>query len=130
MKHEHDTHEVSENQFATAAREISMHVEAIKHLAQESWSELRQATKADLLEMEKRIMSAITDFAAKMTANFATLKTEITGLNAKITAFNNSPGTLSAADQAALDGIQAQSDALVAAANSTSAPVVPPTPAG
>jgi hypothetical protein len=56
-------------------------------------------------------------------ANFASIQTGIKTLDDKITAFQNSPGTLSATDQAALDDIAAAtSAALAAAANS----VVPP----
>ncbi len=73
-------------------------------------------------------MSAITDFADKVQANFDKLTASIDRLHKLITDFNNSPGTLSAADQAALDKIQAESQALSDAANSDVAPVVPPVP--
>jgi prophage DNA circulation protein len=76
----------------------------------------------------ERIMSAITDFAAKVNANFATLSTEIQALDDKITAFQNAASTLSAADQAALDGIAAASAALVTKAAAV-VPVTPPAPA-
>jgi hypothetical protein len=69
-------------------------------------------------------MSVITDFAAKVEANFAALKTAIAALDAQIVAFQNSPGTLSATDQAALDQIVADSAALVTQAGT----VTPPTP--
>lgn len=84
-----------------------------------------------IAQMEKNIMSQITDWAAKeqadLTAISATLDGLVTGiaaLDAKITALQNSPGTLSAADQAALDGIAAASAALVtkSAAISTAPP--------
>jgi hypothetical protein len=73
-------------------------------------------------------MSQITDWAAQQEADLSTVSTTLDGivtgiaaLDAKITAFNNSPGTLSADDQAALDAISAASKALVtkAAAIST-----------
>ena len=54
-------------------------------------------------------MSAVTDFAAKVESNFATIKAGIQALDDKINAFNNSPGVLSPADQAALDSIVSDS---------------------
>lgn len=89
------------------------------------------ATKHDLEETEQYIMSQVTDWAeqeqADLTAISGTLDTIVTGieaLDAKITALQNSPGTLSASDQAALDAIQVASKALVAksAAISTAPP--------
>lgn len=68
-------------------------------------------------------MSAVSDFAAKVNANFAQIQAGIASLDAQIQAFQNSPGTLSADDQAALDAISAQSATLAAAAQ---APVTPP----
>jgi hypothetical protein len=55
------------------------------------------------------------------------LGTGVIALDAAITAFQNSPGTLSTADQAALNAIQAASQALVsqATAISTTAPGTP-----
>jgi NAD-specific glutamate dehydrogenase len=81
------------------------------------------ATQSDLVKMESKLMSQITDWAAKEQADLTTINaslaqivTQIAALNAQIAAFNNSPGTLAAADQAALDGIKAASDALVTSA--------------
>jgi hypothetical protein len=88
-------------------------------------------TKQDLKESESRIMSAVTDWAAKEQANLDAISgtldgivTGIAALDAKIVALNASPGALSAADQAALDAIQAASAALVtkSAAISTTSP--------
>ena len=83
-------------------------------------SELSWATKQDLKETEKQIMSAITDWAAKEQADLDGISTTldgivtgITALDAKITALQNSPGVLSPTDQTALDGIQTSSSALV-----------------
>ena len=70
-------------------------------------------------------MSQISDFADKTNANFAAIASGIANLDAQIQAFQNSPGTLSPADQAALDAIVASSAKLAAAAQ---APVVPPVP--
>ena len=80
-------------------------------------------------------MSQVTDFAAvvntafvKVNTDMDSIKTSIADLNAQIVAFQNSPGTLSAADQAALDGIQAASQLLVAKADAmvVVSPVPPP----
>lgn len=84
-----------------------------------------------LTQIEGKIMSAITDWAAAEQANLtaisSTLDSIVTGVKAlddKITALQNAPGTLSPADQAALDAIQAASKDLVtkAAAISTAPP--------
>ena len=81
------------------------------------------------------VMSAITDWAAQEQADLlaisAALDTIVAGianLDTRITNFRNSPGTLSAADQAALDAIQSASKDLKAKASAISvAPPVPPT---
>ena len=54
-------------------------------------------------------MSAVSDFYAKVESNFATIKAGIQALDDKIVAFQNSPGTLSPEDQAALDQIVSDS---------------------
>jgi hypothetical protein len=80
-----------------------------------------------------KLMSQVTDFAAKVQASFDKVNADldnitagIQSLDALITAFQNSPGTLSPSDQTALDQIQAASQALVAKADAVS--VTPPTP--
>jgi hypothetical protein len=92
---------------------------------------------AQNVHKEQHLMSQITDWAASEGANLQTISTTLDGvvtgiaaLNKLITDFQNSPGTLSPSDQAALDAIQSQSAALVtqAGAISVSAPV--PTPDG
>lgn len=97
-----------------------------------------QAILHRMEEMEKRIMSKVTDWAAQeqadLTAISNTLDTVVTGIAALdklITDFQNSPGTLSAADQAALDAIKAASGALVtkASAISVTPPAAPAPPA-
>ena len=84
-------------------------------------------------ERLKHMSSQIQDWAAQeqadLTAISNTLDTIVTGvaaLDKLITDFQNSPGTLSAADQAALDAIKAASGALVSKAQAIS--VTPPTP--
>ena len=88
---------------------------------------------------EKTDMSVITDWAAKENANLTaisgqlnTITSGVAALDAAIVAFQNSPGTLSAPDQAALDAIVAQSAALVTAAGAINTAVpgtTPPPPA-
>jgi hypothetical protein len=77
------------------------------------------------------LMSVITDWAAKEQADLTTISTQlqtitagVQKLDALITSFQNSPGALSASDQAALDAVQAQSKSVVAAVQAidTSAP--------
>ena len=87
----------------------------------------------ELKGKEETNMSQLTDWAAQeqadLTAISNTLDQVVTGvaaLDVMITTFQNSPGTLSAADQAALDGIQAASKALVV--KSAAISVAPPGP--
>jgi hypothetical protein len=85
------------------------------------------------ITMEKNVMSKLTDWAAEeqadLTAISNTLDQVVTGiaaLDVLITQFQNSPGTLAPGDQAALDGIQAASKALVT--KSAAISVTPPVP--
>ena len=81
------------------------------------------ATKQDLEKTEKNIMSAVTDWAAQegvqldgITAELTRIVAGVKALDDAISAFQNSPGTLSPSDQAALDAIQAKSKDVVSAA--------------
>src|ERR1035438_3026948 len=72
-------------------------------------------------QQESKNMSQITDWAAQQQADLTSISTTLDGvvagivtLDTLITNFQNSPGTLSAPDQAALDAVQAASKALVA----------------
>lgn len=96
------------------------------------WSRHLPATKHDLKELELKIMSAITDWAATEQASLDAISgtldgivTGIAALDTLITSLQNSTGTLSASDQAALDAIQAASKSLVA--KSAAIVVTPPT---
>jgi hypothetical protein len=89
-------------------------------------SNVELVTKQDLKLAKEEIMATIADFAAAVQTNYDTLTTGIQSLHDLITAFNNSPGTLSPADQSALDKIEAESAALATAVNSDV--VVPPVP--
>lgn len=71
------------------------------------WFELR------LLTQRKHIMSVISDFAARVTEQFATINTaaegvtlDIAALNKKIEQLQNSSGEISAEDQAILNSIE------------------------
>lgn len=90
---------------------------------------------AELQKGETTIMSQITDWAAKEQANLDTISktldgivTGVANLDTMIQNFQNSPGTLSASDQAALDAIANASSALVDKAGAIS--VAPPAAAG
>ena len=72
-------------------------------------------------------MSAISDFAAKVESNFATIKAGIQSLDDKIVAFQNSPGALTPEDQTALDSIVSDSaDLAQRAGTMPTAATVPP----
>ena len=62
-------------------------------------------------------MATITDQLATVTANLASIRTGIANLDSQIVAWQNSPGTLSASDQAMLDAIVASSAKVAIAAN-------------
>lgn len=78
-----------------------------------------------VLHNQEKLMSKVTDDFAAINASLASIQTGITNLDNQIQAFQNSPGTLSAADQASLDAIVASSAQLATAANAV-VPVVPP----
>lgn len=86
-------------------------------------------------EILNKIMTAIENFAAAM-ATFNTqtdsaitgLQGDVANLQAQITALQNSPGTLTPADQASLDAIQAHAGIVadkLAALDALTPPVVP-----
>jgi len=86
----------------------------------------KRATKQDLDEMEKRIMSAISDYAAKVNASFDAIEAGVMAANTSLTGLvddvaylkevidklQNNPGPISPEDQALLDSAQARTDAL------------------
>ncbi len=115
-----------------------MDINVYHHLVKPEWltSHSWFATKQDVVEAKDQIMSQITDWATAEQANLdgisTTLDSIVTGVKAlddKITALQNSPGTLSPADQAALDAIQTASKALVTKASAIDTTVpAPPAP--
>ncbi len=87
---------------------------------------LTQHQFAHQLSQLHHTMSALSDQLAVVITNLTSIQTGITSLDAQIQAFQNSPGTLSAADQASLDAIVASSTSLATAANAVvAAPTVP-----
>lgn len=77
------------------------------------------AIKEKLAQMETRIMSAISDFAAKQNAFNDRIDAAVAGvtadvqvLNDKIAELQNSSGQISPEDQASLDAIEARGQAL------------------
>lgn len=99
----------------------------MEHFLVHEWPRFTQ----QINERLDNIMSQITDFAtatnnvlAKISSDVDSIGVDIAALNAQIAAFNNSPGTLSATDQAALDSISAAATALQ---NKADALVVPAT---
>lgn len=131
-------------------REHSKIMEALCSLAKESsqlraiiekeikWARSRHgvATKNNIEETEKKIMSAISDFSAKQKAYndrisnaIDGISTDIGALNDKITELQNSPGAITAEDQALLDEAQRQGEAVatkVEALDNLNPPTPPP----
>ena len=103
-----------------------------------NWKAIVPATKADkdnIIDKLNALMSQITDWAAQeqadLTAISGTLDSIVTGIAAldkMITDLQNSPGTLTPADQAALDNIQSAVKGLVT--KSAAISTAPPTPPG
>lgn len=97
--------------------------------------------RREIHELKESIMSAISDFATaqtafqdRMDAAVTNLQGDVASLEAQITALQNSPGTITPADQALLDGIQARASTIADKLDALDAltppvvPVVPPTP--
>lgn len=88
-----------------------------------------------LIEGQRKIMSQISVFSDAMKvyqdrqdAAVAAVQTEVDNLEKQIAAFQNSPGSLSSADQAFLDGVQARASTVADKLDSLAAltpPVVP-----
>lgn len=103
------------------------------------WKHNVEQVMEQLKKMEAR-MSVITDLQTRLLADFSKIGTSIDDLvsaigvlNQKITDMQNSPGTLSASDQAALDAIQAAADDVTAKASAAdtataTAPAAAPAP--
>lgn len=90
-------------------------------------------------EMEGKLMSAISDYAAKVNAAFDSIGASVDGvvadvasLKKKIDDLQNSSGAITPEDQKLLDDIQSRATALAdkvkALDEATESPVEPPTP--
>lgn len=113
------------------------------------------ATKQDLDTMEQRLMSAISDYVARVEAKFTEIEGGLTGLETAVTGvaddvaflketieqLQNNPGPISPADQALLDAAEARlatlstrttaaKDALATVDAATNRPPPPPPPEG
>lgn len=109
---------------------------------QSGWQRFRSrwlpATKFDLIQTENRIMSAISDFAAKVSAfqdrqdaAVTALQSDVKNLEDQIAALQNSSGAITPEDQALLDGIEARASAVsdkLDALDALTPPVAPPAP--
>ena len=85
----------------------------------------RKPSNSDLKEMEKRIMSEISEFAAKVEENFGKISDGIKALDAKIIQLQqNMPSILPDDQKALLQKIVDESSALAAAAQSMPTPPV------
>ena len=95
------------------------------------------ATKSDLAKTERTIMSAISEFSARVTAHNERIDAAVTGLQGdvdalkkKIEELQNSPGAITPEDQALLDGIEARASGVadkLAALDALTPPTAPPT---
>lgn len=91
-------------------------------------------TLAKLIQLGEQIMTVISDFAAKLkdhqdrqAAALEGIQGDVKAINDKLTAIQNSPGTLSAEDQASLDEALARSEVLTTKLEALDAET-PPTP--
>ena len=124
------------------------------HKTQLEWfrSQAGSVTTSDLDRLENKIMSAISDFAAKQkafnerqgaaidsaVASVNGLTADVKALNDKITELQNSSGGVTPEDQALINELETQGEAVAAKAEAAAAalkaldeqtpPVVPPNP--
>ena len=115
---------------------ICLLTHVLRELLEQNKQNSQQAILRRLAEMEKNIMSVISDFATAQNAFNDQIDTAITdlqgdekSLNDQIAALQASGGAITPADQALLDGIQARSKTVVdklQALDALTPPVVPP----
>lgn len=82
------------------------------------------ATKHDLEEMEKHIMSAIENWATKIGPKLDSIQTGLDAVQKLVEELQNGPGTFTPADQILVDQIEAKIDAIAGDANSVPTPPV------
>ena len=95
--------------------------------------------REEIKHQHHQIMSAISDFAAaqtkfqdRMDTAVTDLRGDVKNLNDQIAALQASPGTITPADQALLDGIQTRASTIadkLDALDALTPPVAPPAPA-
>ena len=155
MAKDHDDHDDG-RQIAVALEAVVEEIKQFRLQRQTEFEWIRShlglATKLDLKELKDEIMSVISEFAAKQTAfnnrqgsaidslvaSVAGVTGDVKALNDKITELQNSQGGVTPEDQALIDGLQSQGDALatrlesvstaLAAIDAATPPVVPPVP--
>ena len=82
-------------------------------------------TKHDLKNMEDKIMSAISDYAAKVQASLDSINTSITSISTEITTLQNAQGAISPEDQTTLDNLATETAAAAEKLNALVPPVAP-----
>ncbi len=120
-------HEGHSSEIAHAIRELACAVREHSHFT--------FATKQDLETSTNKIMSAISDFAAKQTAFNDRLDAAISGLQGDIKTLNDlieklqtTPGPISPEDQATLDQLESRGDALATKLEALDSQTPPPVP--
>lgn len=121
------------------ARQISLELSIISNNQKNEFEWIKShefVTKLDLKEMEKHIMSQISDFANRQNAFNDRIDAAITGVSGDVkeltdlvAKLQSTPGAITPEDQALLDQIDARASALatkVEALDALTPPVVPP----
>ena len=116
---------------------MKIDVEVHVHLSSVDMKYIKQQL-GDLKTITGHIMTKVGDFSNAQTAHNTRMGTALTGisediaaLNAKIAELQGTQGAITAEDQALLDELQAQGEALagrIEAADALTPPVVPVTP--
>lgn len=121
---------------AKALRQLANEVEELRHSLDRLKSQ-SLPTQADLKEMENKIMSAISDFAAKQKSFNDRQDAAVTGLQGdveylvkKIEELQSTPGSITPEDQALLDEIQTRSEAIATKLEALDALTPPAPPVG
>lgn len=120
--------------FSSELQKILETLGVIETWAHRLRSDLAPVTKTDLHQLGDKIMSVISDFAAKqnafndrMDAAVAGIQGDVQALNDLITKLQNSPGTITPEDQASLDALQARAQTVTDKLEALDA-LTPPTP--
>lgn len=79
-----------------------------------------------ITKLGETLMSVIHDFRNKVEENLTSIRASVDRINARIDKLQASAGQVTPEDQADLDALQKETQALADALNSTTAPVIPP----